>query len=53
MKHEMEKRLHRVRISLDKSRVKCPLANECDKAVNCDLCNEFYKKCSIFIQYSK
>ena len=50
MKREIENRLHRVRISLDKSNVICPKSKECDKASNCGRCNEFYEKCSIYIQ---
>ena len=53
MKPEIEKRLHRVRISLDKSNIECPYSIDCDKASNCGRCNEFYKKCSIHIQNSK
>ena len=53
MRFDIEKRLHRVGISLDKSNVKCPYAKDCDKASNCGRCNEFYKKCSIYIQNSK
>jgi len=43
---EIEKRLHRVTIKLDKSNIKCPKSKICNEAENCDRCNEFYTKCN-------
>ncbi len=48
MNNEIEQRLHRVKIKLDKNKVICPHANDCTHAENCIRCNEFYDKCTIF-----
>ena len=53
MRDEIEKRLHRVKISLDKSEIKCPFSKKCDKAANCDRCNLFFEKCNIYKQNLK
>ena len=53
MRDEIEKRLHRVKIALDKSDIICPISKNCDTATNCDRCNIFFKKCSIFNQNLK
>lgn len=53
MRLEVEKRLHRVAIVLDKKDIVCPNAKQCDKAENCDRCNKFFEKCSIFKNSSK
>ncbi len=50
MKNEIERRLHRVKISLDKSNVECPYSKACDIATNCDRCHKFYRKCSIYLK---
>lgn len=49
MRPEIENRLHRVKIMLEKKSVICPISNKCSLAENCARCNEFYKKCSIYI----
>ncbi len=46
MNLEIEKRLHRVTIKLDKNNIKCPKSKICIEAENCGRCNEFYTKCS-------
>ena len=51
MKNEIEKRLHRVMIKLDKRNITCPYAKDCLSAENCNRCNEFYNKCVIFIDF--
>ena len=38
MRYEIEKRLHRVKITLDRNGINCPNAR----------CNNFYKKCTLF-----
>ena len=48
MKNEIEKRLHRVMIKLDKTSIKCPYAEDCKSAESCKRCNLFYTKCAIF-----
>ena len=48
MDFEMEKRLHRVKIKLDRKNVKCPNAKYCAEAESCDRCNVFYEKCAKF-----
>ena len=50
MRSEIEKRLHRVKVRLDKKDIKCPYSKHCDKAQNCSRCNKFYGKCSIYLQ---
>lgn len=50
MTKNIEKRLHRVKITFNKKNIKCPYSNECNKASSGQLCNLFYKKCSIFIK---
>lgn len=46
MSLEIEKRLHRVIIKLDKNNIKCPKSKICNEAEYCGRCNEFYNKCS-------
>ena len=46
MRYEIEKRLHRVKITLDKEDINCPYSKNCDKATNCMRCNKYYLKCS-------
>ncbi len=46
MRSEIENRLHRVKIILNKKNIKCPSSKNCDKAENCSKCNEFYRKCT-------
>lgn len=48
MRFEIEKRLHRVKISLKKEEVKCPKASQCDKAESSMRCNLLFSKCSKF-----
>ena len=50
MRDNIEKRLHRVRILLQKGNAKCPYSNDCVKVTNCYRCNIFYEKCSIYLQ---
>jgi hypothetical protein len=40
--------LHRVKIEIPKSIVKCPI--KCERVENCYRCNDYYKKCSIYIR---
>ncbi len=51
MKNEVEQRLHRVMIKLDKKSILCPYANDCTRAENCNRCNVFYHKCFIFTNF--
>ncbi len=51
MKNEIEKRLHRVKIKLDKRNITCPSAKDCIIAENCNRCNTFYNKCAIFANF--
>ncbi len=53
MRINIERRLHRVKIELDKSHIKCIHSKDCDEAANCDRCNEYYEKCSIYIKRNK
>ncbi|MDX1797660.1 MAG: hypothetical protein R3255_03335 [Candidatus Lokiarchaeia archaeon] len=48
MRNEIEHRLHRVMIKLEKKNVACPNAVECGNAENSSRCNFFYRKCTIF-----
>lgn len=48
MRNNIEKRLHRVMIKLDKSIINCPNAKDCLDAESCNRCNQFYRKCSLF-----
>lgn len=51
MNDKSEKRLHRVMIKLDKKNIKCPYTKDCLSAENCNRCNEFYNKCTIFSNF--
>ena len=51
MRYDIEKRLHRVKILLDRSKVECPLAKTCKKASNCARCNQYYRKCTIYTEF--
>lgn len=53
MRYNVEKRLHRVMIKLDKNNISCPLAKDCIDAENCIRCNQFFRKCSLFNNISK
>ncbi len=48
MRNNIEKRLHRVMIKLDKNNIICPKAKACLNAENCNRCNQFYRKCALF-----
>jgi len=50
MRFDIEKRLHRVKISLNKELVKCPRGEICENAADCDRCNLFFKKCAIYLK---
>ena len=52
MRPEIEKRLHRVKIAFDHKNAKCPQSNNCQDAENCDRCNIFFGKCSIYVNDS-
>jgi hypothetical protein len=51
MRNEIENRLHRVMIKLDKDGVACPYSVKCLTAENCSRCNEYYHKCAIFVDF--
>jgi len=48
MRNNIEKRLHRVMIKPDKHKIICPNAKNCLNAENCNRCNHFYRKCSLY-----
>jgi len=48
MRPEIEKRLHRVKIKIDKKKIECPISKNCIQAENCFRCKEFYMKCTIY-----
>ena len=48
MREEVEKRLHRVAISLERGKIICPKSKDCEHAKNSILCNKFFEKCGIF-----
>lgn len=53
MKNDIEKRLHRVMIKLNKRDVKYLYSNFCNDAENCIRCNQFYEKCSIYKDFNQ
>jgi hypothetical protein len=53
MRNDIENRLHRVMIKSDKNPIFCPYSIECLRAENCNRCNNFYQKCSIFTRFFK
>lgn len=52
MRSNIEKRLHRVKIELEKKEVTCNYGNLCDTAENSERCNHFYFKCVKFKEFS-
>ena len=52
MRFEIEKRLHRVKIAFEHKEITCPLSKNCSQAENCMRCDDFYKKCRIYINDS-
>ena len=48
MRNEIENRLHRVKIELEKKEVECPHMKECESVENSFRCNIFYQKCTKF-----
>ena len=50
MRKEVENRLHRVVIQLKKDNIKCPHSHVCDQAESCGRCNNFFSKCSLYLQ---
>jgi len=52
MRYNIEKRLHRVKIALDRKNVTCPQSKNCQDAENCGRCNIFFEKCSIYVNDS-
>ncbi len=51
MNNEIEKRLHRVKIKLDKTNILCPYSKVCLSAENGNRCNDFYLKCTKFSDF--
>ncbi len=51
MRNEIENRLHRVMIKLDKNGIICPYSVKCLNAENCSRCNEFFQKCNRFADF--
>jgi len=52
MENNIEKRLHRVMIKLEKSNVRCPYSKSCYSSETCSRCNVFYTKCSKFKEFN-
>ncbi|MHA2038145.1 MAG: hypothetical protein ACW98X_17040 [Promethearchaeota archaeon] len=52
MKNEIERRLHRVMIKLDKHDIKCPYSTDCVRSENCNRCNNFFQKCSVYANFN-
>ena len=52
MRSNIEKRLHRVKIKLDKKDVTCIYATLCDAAESSERCNNLYFKCVKFKEFS-
>ena len=52
MRENIEKRLHRVKIAFEHKEIMCPLSKNCSQAENCKRCDDFYKKCRIYINDS-
>ena len=53
MRRVIENRLHRVKIQLEKGDVKCEFSIQCDTSEFSDRCNQFFKKCSKYLQFKK
>lgn len=53
MDKDIEKRLHRVMIKLDRREIECPYSKYSDIAENCTRCNQFYDKCSKYNDFSQ
>ena len=51
MRIEVEKRLHRIKITLDKETINCPYSMTCDKSANCERCNSFFDKCFFYKKF--
>ena len=51
MRSNIEKRLHRVKIELEKKDVVCIYGTLCDTAENSERCNIFYSKCVKFTEF--
>jgi len=52
LSHEIERRLHRVMIKLEKINVRCPYSKNCYSSENCSRCNVFFDKCSKFKEFN-
>ncbi|MFX1570610.1 MAG: hypothetical protein ACFFCV_19905 [Promethearchaeota archaeon] len=52
MRNDVEQRLHRVMIKVDKNNIVCPKASNCLNAENCNRCNMFFHKCTIFTNFN-
>jgi ribosomal protein L34E len=51
MRTEIEKRLHRVIIRTPSTHdIRCNYSSKCDKAQNCERCNNFFLKCNNYMK---
>jgi hypothetical protein len=50
MRDEVEKRLHRVAIKLEKIEIVCDCSKICIQAESCPRCNEFFLKCNSYLE---
>ena len=50
MRSEVEKRLHRVAIKLEKVEILCDFSDICVQAESCPRCNEFFLKCNTYLK---
>jgi len=53
LRNEVENRLHRVKITLNKKEIACPYSQQCNKAEGGARCNNYYEKCSVYKLASK
>lgn len=51
MRDEVEKRLHRVAIKLEKVEILCDFSSICIHAESCPRCNEFFLKCNPYLKF--
>ena len=50
MRSEVEKRLHKVAIKLEKFEILCDVSDICIHAESCPRCNEFFLKCNTYLK---